>query len=75
MSHNTQPSTSSTNEVNPPPLKKKKMNLPETEETKNMSSSELQRLLLLEQLKLKRLQIEKEKIIMERIENNQLLLL
>ncbi|PSN30050.1 DE-cadherin [Blattella germanica] len=36
-SDNTQPSTSSTDEVNPPPMMKKKQNLPETKETKNMS--------------------------------------
>lgn len=39
-------------------IKLSKHSLPETEETKNLSTQELQRLVLLEQLKLTRLQIE-----------------
>ena len=48
-----------------PPIRneKKKMRLNlETNETKNFTTSELQRLVLLEQLKLTRMQIEKESI-------------
>lgn len=46
----------------PPPLKKGA--LPETDETKMLSTTELHRLVLLEQLKLTRLQMEKEAMLM-----------
>ncbi|XP_049800137.1 uncharacterized protein LOC126235457 [Schistocerca nitens] len=46
----------------PPPLKKGA--LPETDKTKMLSSTELHRLVLLEQLKLTRLQMEKEAMLM-----------
>lgn len=72
---NPPPSTSSsTSEVMPciRPLscKKSKEKLPETEETVNMSTSELQRLLILEQLKLTGIQMEKETLIIERLKNS-----
>lgn len=46
----------------PPPVKKRA--LPETDETKMLSTTELHRLVLLEQLKLTRLQMEKEAVLM-----------
>ncbi|KAJ4430481.1 hypothetical protein ANN_22697 [Periplaneta americana] len=44
--------------------------LPETDETKSQSTSELQRLVLLEQLKLTRVQMEKEGLIIRRLQSS-----
>ncbi|XP_069669900.1 uncharacterized protein [Periplaneta americana] len=49
----------------PLPTKKPKLNLPETEETKILSTNDLHRLVLLEQLKLTRIQTEKERMIID----------
>ncbi|CAG9763592.1 unnamed protein product [Ceutorhynchus assimilis] len=74
-----QPSTSKSElPVPPPPHVKplpvkspatKKYKFKETEETSNLSNSELQRLVLFEQLELIRIQKEREKLLLEKIQN------
>ncbi|KAG5883551.1 hypothetical protein JTB14_008518 [Gonioctena quinquepunctata] len=48
----------------PPPPNKKKLNEKETGKTAKLSTAELQRLVLLEQLQLTRMQIEREQIML-----------
>lgn len=47
-------------------LKRKSCSLPETDETKNLNNSELQRLVLLEQLELIRIQKQRETMELEK---------
>lgn len=51
----------------PAPKKKLKISLPESDETRNLSTSDLQRMLILKQLNLTNLQIEKETLLLERL--------
>ena len=53
-----------------PPKKKLKFSLPETDVTKNLTTSELQRFVLLEQLKLTEIETEKELLILERLKED-----
>lgn len=73
-----QPSTSKTEEFIPPPPHvrplpdkspvTRRTKFKETDETSNLSNTELQRLVLLEQLELIRVQKEKEKLLLEKIQ-------
>ena len=67
-----EPDLLTTTQPTEPKLIKKKYKrfLTETEETKKLKNSELHRLVLLEQLKLTRLQIQREEIVLQKLANS-----